>query len=117
MKTATKIKLSYYCTLHNTKKCREWIKEMKKNPLEVEAEMLRLILDVCIGHDIGRVIEKEIIVNTAYTATIHAITRSLNKFMEVIISFERNNLDEWNGWEKDKSDPIIKTYRLEGGDK
>jgi hypothetical protein len=97
--------------------CKQWIKEMKKNPLGVEDEILRLILDVCTAHDIGRVIEKEITVNTAYNAVIYAVMQSPNKFTEVIISFERNNLDEWNGWEKDKSNPVIKTYRLEGGNK
>ena len=79
--------------------------------------MSRLIRDVCNANDIGRVIEKEITVNTAYSAVIYAVMQSPNKFMEVIISFERNNLDEWNGWEKDKSDPVIKTYRLEGENK
>jgi hypothetical protein len=117
VKTATEFKLSYYGTLHNAKMCRKWIKEMKKNSLGVENEMSRLILDVCNAHDIGRVIVKEITVNTPYNAVIHAVTQSPNKFMEVIISFERNNLDEWNGWEKDKSDPVIKTYSLDGGDK
>ena len=116
MKTATKITLSYYCTLHNTKKCKQWIKEMKKNPLGVEYEMSRLILDVCDAHDIGRAIVKEIIVTTPYHAVIHAVMQCLDKFIEVFISFERNNLDEWNAWEKDNSG-FIKTYRLEGGDK
>lgn len=114
MKTATRFKLSNYCPLHNTKKCKQWIKEMKKNPLGVGEEISRLILDVCTAHDIGRVIEKEITVNTAYNAVIYAVAQSPNKFMEIVISFERNNLNEWDGWVKDKSNPVIKIYRLEG---
>ena len=119
MKTATRFKLSNYCPLHSTKMCKQWIKEMKKNPLGVEDEILRLIRDVCNANDIGRVIEKEITVNNAYNAVIYAVMQSPNhnKFTEVIISFERNNLNEWNGWEKDKSNPVIKTYILEGEDK
>jgi hypothetical protein len=117
VKAAIEFKLSDCCTLHNAKMCREWIKEMRKNPLGVEDEMSRLIRDVCIAHNIGWVIVKEITVYTPYSAVIHAIIQCFTEFIEVFFSFERKNIDKWNGWEKDKSAPIIKTYKLEGGNK
>jgi len=108
MKTATRFKLSNSTKL-STAKCKQWVKEMKKNPLEVENEISRLI-HMCTA-DTGRIIEKEINIITAHSAVIYIITHSPNKFMEIIISFKRDNLNEWDGWEKDKS--VIKTYRLE----
>lgn len=117
MKRATELKLSEECTLHNAKKCREWIKEMRKNPLEVEDKVFRMIHGVCSDDDTGEMIVKEITVYTPYSAVIYVVMQCYKKFTEVCVSFKRQNLDEWNDWEKEEYAPIIKTYSLDKGDK
>lgn len=103
-------KLSDEIMHRDVKQCREWIKEMKKNPIAVD-NLIRQYL-YSISDCIGSILRCEMTLYTPFEAVIYTVLQSVDEFFEIYLTVDRCNTDYWDGWCK-QHEPIVHKYTKE----